>query len=128
MAMEEIAAVTAVANETSNVPRFYQPIVMARRDTGAPLGPAQDNIPPLPESLSHYLVEAPAPSPEQEMLPISYRERVQKDERRLEAIFSQPSPLLDTKKPHTRPWRPATAPPYQAAAPLQLHRRVDVLV
>jgi hypothetical protein len=81
MAIEEFAAVTAGTNAVSNVPRFYEPIVMVRRETGAPFGAAQDQVPALPESISRYQVEASAPTPAQEFLiPISFRQEFQRTE------------------------------------------------
>jgi hypothetical protein len=128
MAIEEAAAITVTANSTSTVPRFNEPIVMVRTESGAPFGPAQDSVPTLPESLSRYQVEAQLGSlPLYEPLRLSYREKIEKSGRRLDespqrrALSRAALAQIAASAPRNPPAAMAGIPP------LMRHGHVDIV-
>jgi len=128
MAIEEAAAITVTANSTSTVPRFNEPIVMVRTASGAPFGPAQDSVPTLPESLSRYQVEAqPGALPLYEPLRLSYREKLEKTDHRLDespqrrALSRAALAQIVTSAPRNPPAALLGIPP------LMRHGHIDIL-
>jgi hypothetical protein len=128
MAIEEAAAITVTANSTSTVPRFNEPIVMVRTESGAPFGPAQDSVPTLPESLSRYQVEAhPGSLPLYEPLRLSYREKLEKADHRLD---ESPQRRSRSRAALAQIAASATQNPRSAVVgipPLMRHGHVDIV-
>ena len=125
MAIQEVAAVTATASSISTVPRFNEPIVMVRTESGAPFGPSQDGTRALPESLSRYQVEAQsAYLAMYEALRFSYREKLAKAGHSTADDFRRGNASGD---PNAATSSPGGPPPLLAAGPPLMRRQhVDV--